>query len=76
MHDDDLLIISADHGCDPTDISTDHTREYVPILAWGKQLRTDVNLGIRNSLADIGQTIAENFGLRLQAGQSFLKELV
>jgi phosphopentomutase len=76
MRDDDLLIISADHGCDPTDISTDHTREYVPILAWGKQIHPDTNLGIRNSLADIGQTIAENFGLRLQAGQSFLKELV
>ena len=76
MRDNDLLIISADHGCDPTDISTDHTREYVPILAWGKKINRDVNLGIRNSLADIGQTIAENFGLRLQAGQSFLKEIV
>ena len=76
MRDNDLLIISADHGCDPTDISTDHTREYVPILAWGKKINRDVNLGIRNSLADIGHTIAENFGLRLQAGQSFLKEIV
>jgi phosphopentomutase len=75
MRDDDLLIISADHGCDPSDISTDHTREYAPILAWGKRAKSDVNLGTRSSLADIGQTIAENFGLRLQAGQSFLKEI-
>lgn len=75
MRDDDLLIISADHGCDPSDVSTDHTREYAPILAWGKRAKADVNLGTRASLADIGQTIAENFGLRLQAGQSFLKEI-
>lgn len=75
MRDDDLLIISADHGCDPSDVSTDHTREYVPVLAWGKGAKSDVNLGTRASLADIGQTIAENFGLRLQAGQSFLKEI-
>ena len=76
MRDDDLLILSADHGCDPADVSTDHTREYVPILAWGRGAKADVNLGTRNSLADIGQTVAENFGLRLQAGRSFLKEIV
>ena len=75
MRDDDLLILSADHGCDPADVSTDHTREYVPILAWGKKAKPDVNLGTRASLADIGQTIAENFGLKLQAGQSFLQEI-
>lgn len=76
MRDDDLLMISADHGCDPGDVSTDHTREYVPVLAWGRRARAGVSLGIRASLADIGQTVAENFGLELQAGQSFLQEIV
>jgi len=75
MREDDLLMISADHGCDPGDVSTDHTREYVPVLGWGKRTRPGVNLGIRTSLADIGQTIAENFGLTLQAGRSFLREI-
>ncbi len=75
LGEDDLLIISADHGCDPGDISTDHTREYVPILVYGKKASKGVNLGIRHSLADIGQSIAENFGLQLNAGQSFLKEI-
>ena len=75
MRDDDLMIITADHGCDPGDLSTDHTREYVPVLAWGPRIRAGVDLGIRSSLADIGQTIAENFGLNLQAGRSFLREL-
>jgi phosphopentomutase len=76
MRDDDLLIISADHGCDPGDVSTDHTREYVPVLAWGRRARAGVDLGIRSSLADIGQTVAENFGLTLQAGRSFLGEIL
>lgn len=76
MREDDLLMISADHGCDPGDVSTDHTREYVPVLAWGRRTRAGVNLGIRSSLADIGQTVAENFGLELQAGRSFLQEIV
>lgn len=76
MRDDDLLMISADHGCDPGDVSTDHTREYVPVLAWGRRARAGVSLGIRSSLADIGQTVAENFGLELQAGRSFLQEIV
>jgi phosphopentomutase len=76
MSDDDLLIISADHGCDPGDISTDHTREYVPILVWGRKARAGVDLGIRSSLADIGQTVAENFRLRLREGKSFLQEII
>ena len=75
MREDDLLLISADHGCDPGDISTDHTREYVPVLGWGHRARAGVDLGIRSSLADIGQTVAENFGLTLQAGRSFLREI-
>jgi phosphopentomutase len=76
MRPDDLMIITADHGCDPSDVSTDHTREYVPILAWGNQINHGVDLGIRSSLADIGQTIAENFQLKLAAGQSFLKAIM
>lgn len=76
MRDDDLMIISADHGCDPGDVSTDHTREYVPVLAWGRRVRAGVNLGIRSSLSDIGQTVAENFGLTLQSGRSFLQEIL
>ena len=76
MRDDDLLLITADHGCDPGDVSTDHTREYVPVLGWGRRARTGVNLGTRASLADVGQTVAENFGLELQAGSSFLREIV
>ncbi|HWC77442.1 MAG TPA: phosphopentomutase [Blastocatellia bacterium] len=75
MRDDDLMIISADHGCDPGDVSTDHTREYVPVLAWGPRARAGANLGVRASLADIGQTIAENFGIELAAGRSFLPEI-
>jgi phosphopentomutase len=72
----DMLILTADHGCDPTTISTDHSREYVPLLAYGKRLSRNVNLGIRQSFADLGQTIAEIFGLpRLKAGKSFLKEV-
>jgi len=75
MREDDLLMISADHGCDPGDISTDHTREYVPVLCWGRRARAGVDLGTRSSLADIGQTVAENFGLTLRAGRSFLREI-
>lgn len=75
MREDDLLVISADHGCDPGDISTDHTREYVPVLCWGHRARAGVDLGTRSSLADIGQTVAENFEVRLQAGRSFLQEI-
>jgi len=75
MRDDDLLMITADHGNDPTFPGSDHTREYAPLLVYGKRSRGGVNLGIRKSLSDIGQTIAENFGLRLMAGESFLKEL-
>ena len=72
MRDGDLLIITADHGNDPTYRGTDHTREYAPLLVYGPRARAGVNLGDRHSLADIGQTIADNFGLRLKAGESFL----
>jgi phosphopentomutase len=76
MRQDDLMIITADHGNDPTFPGTDHTREYAPLLVYGKSARPAVNLGTRASLADIGQTVAENFGLRLSAGESFLSQLV
>ena len=68
-------MISADHGCDPTTPSTDHSREYVPILVYSKKLEGNVDLGTRRTMADIGQTIAENFGVRLPAGISFLSQL-
>jgi len=69
---DDLVILTADHGCDPTTPSTDHSREYVPVLAYGRGARAGVNLGVRGSLADIGQTVAENFGTSIVTGASFL----
>jgi len=76
MGEGDLAILTADHGCDPTTPSTDHSREYVPLLAFGPKVRPGVNLGVRGTLSDIGQTVAENFGARLAQGQSFLKEIL
>ena len=75
MREGDLFIITSDHGNDPTFRGTDHTREYVPLLVYGKRARAGVDLGTRRSLADIGQTIAANFGLRIAAGESFLPEI-
>lgn len=73
MRDRDILIITADHGNDPTTPSTDHSREYVPLLVYGKGIKAGVDLGIRKTFADIGQTIAEIFKMeRLEAGESFL----
>ncbi|MEP6540025.1 MAG: phosphopentomutase [Bryobacteraceae bacterium] len=68
----DLVILTADHGCDPTTPGTDHSREYVPLLAYGPGTAASVNLGTRATLSDIGQTVAENFGARLSKGASFL----
>jgi phosphopentomutase len=75
MGEGDLMIITADHGNDPTFPGTDHTREYAPLIVYGKAARPGVNLGTRASLSDIGQTIVENFGLTLTAGVSFLSEV-
>jgi phosphopentomutase len=75
MRADDLFVITADHGNDPTKEGSDHTREYAPLLVYGKSARAGVNLGTRGSLADIGQTIADNFGLKLKDGESFLGEI-
>jgi phosphopentomutase len=75
MRDGDCLIITADHGCDPVFRGSDHTREYVPILVYGRSLSGGVDLGTRKTMADIGQTVAENFGLEISFGTSFLREL-
>lgn len=75
MKENDILIINADHGCDPTYKGTDHTREYIPLLVYGKNVKA-VNLGTRDSFADIGQTIAEYFGIKpIENGNSFLGEI-
>ena len=73
----DLLIITADHGCDPDPVNptTDHSREYVPIVAYSPRMRAGVNLGTRATLADIGQTVAEYFGKTIPHGTSFLNLL-
>ncbi len=75
MRDDDLLILTADHGNDPSYPGSDHTREYVPVIAYGKNAAKGVALGTRQSLSDIGQIIAENFGLRIADGVSFIGDL-
>lgn len=73
----DILFITADHGCDPTTPSTDHSREYVPLLVWGKSIKKGVSLGTRETFADLGQTIAGFLGVRgLQSGRSFLASIV
>ncbi len=71
----DLAIFCADHGCDPTTPSTDHSREYTPLVCYSPGARGGVNLGTRATLSDIGQTVAENFGAVITKGTSFLHEL-
>ena len=76
LKEDDILIITADHGCDPTTKGTDHTREYTPLLVFGPQLRQGVNLHVRDTFADIAATIADKFELQdFSAGTSFLKDV-
>jgi phosphopentomutase len=77
MRASDLLIITADHGCDPDPRwpTTDHSREYAPILAYSPRSGAGVNLGIRQTLADMGQTVAENFGGKIPHGKSFLSDI-
>lgn len=76
MGPEDVLIITADHGCDPTFPGTDHTREYVPLLVYGEGLKSGVNLGTRQTFADVAATIAELLGTKYQCpGQSFAQEV-
>lgn len=77
LREDDLAFVTADHGNDPTTPSTDHSREYVPLLAFGEHVKPGVSLGIRKTFADLGQTAAEYLGLpRLANGESFLEEIL
>ena len=77
LKDDDLLIITADHGNDPTWHGTDHTREHVPLLAYSPSMKGAIDLGLRYSFGDIGQTVLANFGLSPYAvGTSFLKDIM
>jgi len=72
----DILFITADHGCDPTTPSTDHSREYVPLLIYGKGIKQNVNLGIRNTFADLGQTISDYLDLNADfEAKSFLNDI-
>ena len=77
LREDDLLIITADHGCDPATPSTDHSRECTPMLAYGKKIKQGVNLGTRNTFADIGATVLQWFDLPTDRvyGTGFLKEI-
>lgn len=77
LREEDILMITADHGCDPGTPSTDHSREYIPLVATGKNIRNGLNLGTRSTYADIGATILDYFGVPQKvAGTSFLKELL
>ncbi len=75
LGDDDLLILTSDHGCDPSTPSTDHSREYPFILAWSRSLSGGADLGTRRSLSDIGASVARNFGVDSPCGESFLHQL-
>ena len=76
MGEDDLLIITADHGCDPCHSGTDHTREHTPLLVWSRKMQGGVNLGVRATYADISATVLDYFGLANPLrGTSFLEEL-
>jgi phosphopentomutase len=77
LRDDDLLVITADHGNDPTTPSTDHSREHVPLLLHGRYVNAGVDVGTRSTFADLGQTLAENFGVGpLPHGTSFLHDIM
>lgn len=77
LRDEDILIITADHGCDPSTPSTDHSREYVPMVAYGEMIKKNNNLGTRETFADIAATILEYFNVPQKvAGTSFLKDII
>ncbi len=76
MQPDEVLILTADHGCDPTTASTDHSREYVPLLVYGQPIKPGINLGERTSFSDIAATLADFFGLSFSVGTSFAGEVL
>ena len=76
MQEDDLLMITADHGNDPVHSGTDHTREYVPLLVYSKRMNKGMELAVRQTFSDLGATVAENFNVNMpEYGTSFLKDL-
>ena len=77
MDEEDILIITADHGCDPTTSSTDHSREHIPVLVYGKNVKPGVNIGTRETFADIGKTIVDFFNVQNElVGKSFLNDIL
>lgn len=77
LGEDDIVMFTADHGCDPTTASTDHSREYIPILVYGNHVKKDVSIGVRQSFSDVAATVAEFFALPdWHVGKSFLKEIM
>ncbi|HOQ37515.1 MAG TPA: phosphopentomutase [Acetivibrio sp.] len=77
LKDDDILFITADHGCDPSTESTDHSREYVPLIVYGKKLKRGINLGTRNTFSDIAQTVAQYLGINAGfKATSFLDQIL
>ncbi|MEG0875625.1 MAG: phosphopentomutase [Oscillospiraceae bacterium] len=75
LQEDDILLLTADHGCDPCFKGTDHTREHIPLLVYGKKLKEGVNLGVRESFTDIAATVADYFDYAFPTGTSFLGEI-
>lgn len=77
LNEDDILIITADHGCDPTTESTDHSREYIPLLVYGKKLKANVNIGVRDCFCDIGKTVLNALDIKNELpGTSFYDKLI
>ncbi len=77
LREEDILIITADHGCDPSTPSTDHSREYIPLVIWGKKLKQGINLGTRATFADIAATVLEYYQVpQKTAGNSFLQDIL
>ena len=76
LGDKDILLITADHGCDPTFPGTDHTREHIPLLVFGRMLKPGVNLGVRSSFSDMAATLGELWGIKYPQGKSFVSEIL
>ena len=77
MKDGDILFITADHGCDPSTESTDHSREYTPLIVYGDRVRPGINLGTRRGFSDIAATIADYLDLDADVdGESFLRQVL